>query len=143
MLKYNQSPPNYNDIFIPNWIHTITREQAEIKIKHYINTNNIGIYLDGLFLIRKKDDYGWYVISVYNYIGNEITHYLMYHQNDYFSINNLIIYEPDINKIIDHLSTNIEIGYHINNKIKPLCRFYLYPNNNAYLKIPKLKLKII
>ena len=121
-----EKPPDYNSIYIPDWIYKITREKSEYLLKQHKDKNNLWIYSDRLFLIRQKDMYGLYVISVYRFNDDNVYHYLLKQKNDHFLLNdNIIINTNDFNKLVHHLCTNVQTGYLSNGEIIPLVNTYL------------------
>jgi len=127
LLKNNYfDPPSYNSICLPEWIYNTERKESEQIIRNHIQNNNLGIYSDRLFLIRKKNSPGLFVISVYRFNSNDFVHYLLNQHTDRFTINeNINIYTNDFNILVKSLIENEELGHLCSNEIIPLCRKYV------------------
>ena len=117
--NYHFDPPSYDSIYLPEWVYNITREDAEKLIRTYIQRNNLGIYSDRLFLIRKKFS-GLFVISVFRFNSNDFVHYLLKQYSNRFTINeNVNIDTNDFNVLVKELIENENLGYLCNNEIIP------------------------
>lgn len=129
MLSHNAKivdpPPPYEFSSSPSWFHHVDRYTSEDLIRNYINSNNLGLYSDRLFLVRPKS-YNLFVISVYRYKPNYIYHHLLEKHDNYFILDsNIIINENSLQKTINRLIHDIEIGYKVNDEIMPLLNNYV------------------
>lgn len=129
MLSHNakivEPPPPYEYTTSPPWFHRVDRYEAEDLIHNYINLNNLGLRSDRLFLVRPKT-YNLFVISIYRYKPKYIYHHLLEKVDNHFILDsNIIIDEDSLNKTINRLIHDIEVGYRVNDEIIPLINNYV------------------
>ena len=122
-------PPPYK-LCKYEWVYDINRSEAEIYLKSYTKHSKLGLYSDRLFLVRYKN-IDTYAVSIYRYIPNCVYHYHLKKKNNYFIFNSLIVININkLDKVIEYLKTDLEIGYQLNNEIIPICNYSLIPKNS-------------